>query len=300
VRPEGRLPRPAPGSRQSKRRRLGQHFLAPAWAERLVAAIDPRPGDTFLEIGPGTGALTFPLARTGAPVLAIELDRRLAADLAGRVPTNATVLSGNALDADFVGLLSGLSPQRPPPAAGLPGAAESGIARRNRVVGNLPYAVASPILFRLVDVYRRHGFLADATVMVQREVADRLVAQPGTRDYGVMTILISLHARISRVFDLPPGAFRPPPKVRSSVVRLEFGPPPVRLPDEAFFEQVVKAMFSQRRKTLANALKAFDRTAPAVVALAGIDGRRRPETLQITEIARLVELFAAARQPPVL
>ena len=136
--------------------------------------------------------------------------------------------------------------------------------------------------------------------MVQREVADRLVARPGTKAYGVLTILMSVHARVSRVLDLPPGAFTPPPKVRSTVVRLEFGPPAVRLRDAEGFERLVKTMFSQRRKTLANALKAIDPTAPAVLALAGIDSKRRPETLQVQEIARLAELFASVKQPPVL
>jgi 16S rRNA (adenine1518-N6/adenine1519-N6)-dimethyltransferase len=267
----------------------------------VVDAIGPRAGDVFLEIGPGTGALTFPLARSGAPILAIELDRSLAGALAGRVPGHVTVLSGDALTADLVGLLSGLSPQQPAPGAGpAPSVKELPPPRRYRIAGNLPYAIASPILFRLADLHVRHGLFADATVMVQREVGDRLVAKPGTRDYGVMTILLSLRARFRKVFDLPPGAFRPPPQVRSSIVHIEFGPAAVRLPDEPLFERVVKTMFSHRRKTLANALKGFDPTMPAVLALAGLDGRRRPETLQVSEIARLVELLTTTRQPPVL
>ena len=137
--------------------------------------------------------------------------------------------------------------------------------------------------------------------MVQREVADRLVARPGTKDYGVLTITAQRsRAGVTRLLDLPPGAFTPAPKVRSTRRAARVRSPAVRVPDERLFERLVKAMFSQRRKTLANALKAFDPTAPAVLALAGIDGRRRPETLQVTEIARLAELFASVSRGPVL
>jgi 16S rRNA (adenine1518-N6/adenine1519-N6)-dimethyltransferase len=168
------------------------------------------------------------------------------------------------------------------------------------VVGNLPYNVATPILLRLVDTHRRHAFFADATVMVQREVADRLLARPGSKAYGALSIAAAVHARATRLLDLPPGAFTPPPRVRSSLIRLEFGPPSVRLADEALFHDLVRALFSQRRKTLKNALVRFDRHGPAVLALSGLDGRRRPETLQVSEIARLAELLAPVRRPPVL
>jgi 16S rRNA (adenine1518-N6/adenine1519-N6)-dimethyltransferase len=281
--------------RPRARKRFGQHFLSPTWAQRVVAAVNAAPGDVFLEIGPGTGALTIPLATTGAPILAVEVDRDLVASLASNVPRNVTVMSGDVLTTDVLAVLSGLEPQRPPHDASAPRP-----ARRFRVVGNLPYNIASPILIRLLEWHRREAVFTDATVMVQREMADRLVAKPGTRDYGVLTIMLGLHARITRVLDLPPNAFSPPPKVRSAVVRIEFTPPAVRLVDEALFERMVKAMFGQRRKTLLNALKSFDATAPAVLALAGIDGRRRPETLQLTEMARLAELFTTVRQGPVL
>jgi 16S rRNA (adenine1518-N6/adenine1519-N6)-dimethyltransferase len=152
----------------------------------------------------------------------------------------------------------------------------------------------------LIELHRRHRLFVDATVMVQREVADRLVARPGTRDYGVLTVLLSVHARVSRVLDLPPSAFLPPPKVHSSVVRLEFGPPAVRLPDERLFERLVKAMFSQRRKMLGNALKGFHPVMPSVLAASGLDLRRRPETLSLDEIAGLAERLAAAVHAPVL
>lgn len=281
--------------RHRARKRFGQHFLTDAWARKVVAAISPAPGDVFLEIGPGRGALTRPLAATGAPLLAIEIDRDLAADLAARVPPNVTILTGDVLAQDVVPYLSGLEPQRPP---GWTGPAAP--ARRFRVVGNLPYNLSTPILFRLLEIHRRHGFFADATIMLQREVADRLIARAGTRDYGVLTIMVALHARVSRLLNLPPGAFVPPPKVRSTVVRLAFGPVAVKLSDEALFERLVRTVFTQRRKTLANSLKKFDQTSPAVLALSGLDGRRRPETLQLSELARLTELFATVRRSPVL
>lgn len=283
-------------SSRRPRKRFGQHFLAPGWARRVVDAIAPHEGDVFLEIGPGTGALTLPLSESGAPILAVEIDRDLVAGLAPRVPSNVTVMSGDVLTADVLAVLRGLEPQRPPHPSPTSGA----VSRRFRVVGNLPYYIASPILIRLIEWHRRDAVFADATVMVQREMADRLVAKPGTKDYGVLTVMANLHARISRVLDLPAGAFKPPPKVRSSVVRLDFGPPAVRIVDEALFERMVKTMFSQRRKTLANALKGFDVTAPAVLALAGLDGRRRPETLDLEEMARLARLFASVRTSPVL
>ncbi len=136
--------------------------------------------------------------------------------------------------------------------------------------------------------------------MLQQEVADRLVARPGTKNYGSLSVLVQLHTRTSRLFDLPPGAFSPPPKVRSTLLRMEFGPPAARVVDDAAFERLVKALFSQRRKTLSNALKRFDPTGAAVLAISGLDGRRRPETLQVTEIAGLAELFASVRRPAVL
>ncbi|MEO7192044.1 MAG: 16S rRNA (adenine(1518)-N(6)/adenine(1519)-N(6))-dimethyltransferase RsmA [Vicinamibacterales bacterium] len=276
-------------------KRLGQHFLAASWAERIVQAVNPQPGDVFLEIGPGTGALTLPLAATGVPVLAVEIDRSLVADLVQRVAPNVTVVTGDILSTDVLAYLSGLEPQRPPGRVDAPAP-----PRRFRVIGNLPYYIASPILFRLIDFRRSGHAFADATVMLQREVADRLLAKPGSKTYGVLTVMMTMHATIRRVLDLPPGAFSPKPRVSSSVVSLTFGPPAARVGDEALFERMVKAMFGQRRKTLNNALKGFDPSAAAILVEAGIEGRRRPETLQLLEIARLAELFAAARRAAVL
>ena len=285
-----------PGSSAHRpRKRFGQHFLAPSWAEKVVAAISPAPGDVFLEVGPGTGVLTLPIAASGAPVLAVEIDRDLVASLAGRVPANVTIMSGDILQTDVLPFLSGLQPQRP---AGWTGAAQPN--RRFRVVGNLPYNISSPLLFRLLEIHRRHQFFSDATLMLQREVADRLVARPSTKDYGVLTVLISMHARVERLLDLPPGAFKPPPRVHSTVVRLTFGPAAARVSDEGMFDRVVRTMFTQRRKTLANALKALAPFAAEALAAAGIDPRRRPETLQLSEIARLADVLAVRARPPVL
>jgi 16S rRNA (adenine1518-N6/adenine1519-N6)-dimethyltransferase len=273
------------------RKRFGQHFLAPEWAQKVVRAVAPEAGDVLLEIGPGKGAITLPLAATGAPILAIEIDRDLAADLASRVPGNVSLMTGDFLTMDVMPFLTGLEPQRPP---------GHSARSRFRVVGNLPYNLSSPIMFKLIELHRRYGVLADATLMVQREVADRLVARPGTKAYGVLGISVQLHARVTRLLDLPPGAFRPAPRVQSSVVRLEFGPPSARVVDEVLFDRLVRALFGARRKMLANALKQFDPRGPEVLAQSGLDGRRRPETLQVPELARLAELFAAANRPTVL
>lgn len=248
----------------------------------------------FLEIGPGEGALTGPLAESGAPILAVEIDRDLVARLAATMPPSVTVLSGDILETQVLPIVTGLSPVLPPDHPGpVP-------PRRYRVAGNLPYNVASLVIARLIEWHKQHQLFADATLMVQREMADRLVARPGSKDYGVLTVMVSLRATVARLFDLPPGAFTPPPKVRSSVIRLVFRPPQVRIPDEVLFERMVKALFSQRRKTLANALKRFDPTGPAVLALSGLDGRRRPETLQLSELAHLSDIFAAVKRPAVL
>ena len=261
----------------------------------MVQAIAPQPGDVFLEVGPGAGALTLPLAASGAAILAVEIDRRLIADLLPRVPPNVTILSGDILALDVVPYLTGLEPQRGPEAGASPPP-----PRRLRVAGNLPYYIASPILFRLLTLERQDACFADATVMVQREVADRLLARPGTKAYGALTILVGLQAEVTRLLEIPPGAFVPAPEVRSTVVRLTFRPPRVPVADWALLERLVKALFSQRRKTLANALKRFDPTGPAVLELAGLDGRRRPETLTLDEIARLTQRLASTRGSAVL
>ena len=255
------------------RKRFGQHFLAPAWADKVVDAIAPARDDRFIEIGPGPGILTTRLAARAAYVTAIEVDRDLAAALAPRVPRNVEILTHDVIHVDLSPLLA---------------------AGPVRVAGNLPYNISSPILFKLLAASRSSPNLRDATVMLQREVADRLAARVGTKEYGVLTILVGLQATVERRLVLPPGAFRPAPKVHSAVVRLTFKPS-ILPPDlEPLFDRMVKTMFMQRRKTLLNALRPFadaqQRTSGAILAAAGIDPQRRPEALATEELLRLVQV----------
>ena len=263
------------------KKRYGQHFLQPAWADKVMAAIDPRPEDRFVEIGPGPGALTLRLAPRVTALTAVELDREMVALLAPRVPPNTTLVQGDFLDFDL-----------------------STFQEPFRVAGNLPYNASSPILFALLGAYRTGSRLTDAALMLQREVGERLHAGPGGRDYGVLSILVQMHADVTPLLALPPGAFRPAPKVHSLVVRLRFRPPAVALRDEAGFEAMVRAMFLQRRKTLLNALRPYasarGQDAGRALASASIDPGRRPETLQLAELARLADVFASAEAQAVL
>ena len=261
-----------PAAPHRARKRFGQHFLEPAWVEKVVAAVDPQPGDTFLEIGPGRGALTIRLAPRVARVIAVEIDRDLAAALPGAVPTPLHVVEGDVLDTDLAALLA----SEPAPV---------------RVVGNLPYNVATPILFRLLAAAGGGRQLSDATVMLQKEVADRVVARPGSRDYGSLAVHVALDADAQLVLTLPPGAFRPPPKVTSGVVRLRFRPPAVDVGDRAVFERLVRGAFQQRRKTLLNALGpvtgALGRTAADLIERAGVDPQIRPGEVPLAGFAAL-------------
>jgi len=259
------------------RKKYGQHFLQAAWADRLVAAIAPQPEDRFLEIGPGPGVLTTRLARRVAHLTAVEIDRDMVEALLPGAPPNVTIVPADILAFDIATLT---------------------VAAPLRVAGNLPYNLSSPILFRLLAAYRETGRIPDATVMLQREVAERLEARPGTRDYGVLSILIQLHADVRRLLSLPPGAFKPAPRVHSAVVQLTFHPPSVAVRDERLFEAMVRSMFTQRRKMLGNALEPFAtaRGTHAADALrrADLDATRRPETLQLAEIARLADVFQSS------
>jgi 16S rRNA (adenine1518-N6/adenine1519-N6)-dimethyltransferase len=258
------------------RKRFGQHFLERTWVDKLVALVAAQPGETFLEIGPGRGALTLPLAASGARIRAVEIDRDLAADLAAVAPLRVSVIIGDvlALAADDL----------------------FGDADRIRIVGNLPYNVSSPILFRLLRLWRETQRPIDATLMLQREVAVRVAAAPGSGDYGPLSILTALHADVDTLLQLPPGAFRPPPKVHSSVIRLRFRPAAVDVGDYGRFERLVRMLFQQRRKTVANALKPLvsrpSASADTSVRAANIDPRRRPETLTLEDLARLAAALA--------
>ena len=265
------------------RKRFGQHFLESAWVRKLTDAAAIGPDDSVLEIGPGRGAITRPLAEKARRLLAIEVDRDLAADLTAAQIPNVAVVSKDILQVDLAPVIAdwlGASP---------------GPGNQVRIVGNLPYNISSPILFTLLDLSAKTNGVRDALLMLQKEVADRLVARVGTGEYGVLTVLTALRADVTRVLALPPGAFRPPPKVHSAVVRLSFRAPKVEIADEELFVRMVRTMFTQRRKTLSNALKPFgeERGVDPAKALtaAGIDPKRRPETLQLDELARLIRQF---------
>ena len=264
------------GSRAPAQRRFGQHFLEPSWVTKVVRAIDPRPDEAFVEIGPGRGALTGPLLERAKSVIAFEIDRDLAAALAGTDP-RLTVIEGDFLtSADVL--------RHGPPAA-------------LRVAGNLPYNVASPILFTLVGLYAAGVRLVDASLMLQREVADRLVSGPGSREYGVLSVLVQYAADVERILALPAGAFRPVPRVQSALVRVRFRPPVDAALDRSVFEGMVQSVFTRRRKTLANALLAFPPSAKIppgqALRLAGLDGARRPETLAVQEFVRLADAYVS-------
>jgi 16S rRNA (adenine1518-N6/adenine1519-N6)-dimethyltransferase len=257
------------------RKKFGQHFLEAAWAEKLIDAIDPRPDERFVEIGPGPGALTTRLAARAGHVTAVEIDPEMVAELKPRLPANVEVVHADFLDFDLASIAHGVP---------------------FRVAGNLPYNVSSPILFKLLETAGRAP-LVDATLMVQREVADRIAGRPGTKEYGTLSIFVQLRADVERLLALPPGAFRPAPKVHSSVLRLTFREPSVRIADEDTFERMVRWIFTQRRKTLANAIKRFaeerQMDARDAIRQAGLDGVRRPETLQLTELAQLADVFVS-------
>ncbi|MFO0030156.1 MAG: 16S rRNA (adenine(1518)-N(6)/adenine(1519)-N(6))-dimethyltransferase RsmA [Pseudomonadota bacterium] len=241
------------------RKRFGQHFLHERGViDRILLALDLKPGERIVEIGPGEGALTLPLlARTGA-LTAIEIDRdlsprlRAAAAGVGRL----TIVEADALTVDLTALADG---------GGL------------RLVGNLPYNISTPLLFHVLD----HAVaVRDMHFMLQKEVVDRMAAGPGSKVYGRLGVMLQARCRVEPLFKVSPGAFRPPPKVDSAVVRLVPLPPAaVRVGDPAAFDRVVRAGFAQRRKTLRNALQPV--LAADAVAAAGIDPGARAEDIDV-------------------
>jgi 16S rRNA (adenine1518-N6/adenine1519-N6)-dimethyltransferase len=248
------LPRP--------RKRFGQHFLTDRhYLLRIVEAIAPARGEAMVEIGPGTGLLTAELAARTDSLHVVEIDRDLASALRNRFPSGqVTVHEGDALEFDFATLPAPL-----------------------RVVGNLPYNVSTPILFRIAAL---EGRIRDCTFLLQKEVVDRMVAAPATAEYGRLSVMLQYRFAMRSLFDVPPGAFSPPPKVDSSVVRMEpLGAARPRADDETLFERLVAAAFSQRRKTLRNAARGL--AEPAAFARAGIDPGRRGETLAVGEFIAL-------------
>jgi len=251
--------------------RLGQNFLIDVQAaQRIVAALGDVADRTVVEIGPGRGAITNALAARAGHVLAIELDRDLAAELRGRfAPDRVAVIEQDVLEFDFA-------------------AASAQAGGQLRVGGNLPYYITSPILLHLA---RSHAALESAVLMVQREVADRVTASPGSRDYGLLSATVQMYGPVEQLFTLPPSAFSPPPKVHSTVFRWRFSPRFAELGvEETGFQRFLRQVFAQKRKTLANNLRVAGVTqadASAALAQAGIDSRARAEALSLDSLAAL-------------
>jgi 16S rRNA (adenine1518-N6/adenine1519-N6)-dimethyltransferase len=266
----------------SKKPKLGQHFLTDRSAAiRIVEAIGGLSESTVLEIGPGRGALTSLLARTARRVIAIETDRVLAAQLRMNfsLAPNVEIIEGDILAVDFDTVFG------PKPGSTRPGMEQA--PERVRVIGNLPYFITSDILLRLFQ-YRR--YFETIVLMVQKEVGDRLAAHPGNKEYGLLSATTQLYTKVEKVFTLPPGAFSPPPKVFSMVVRLT---PSSRLEklkvDETEFIQFLKISFAQKRKTLWNNLKSQYPTQELSRAMskAKVKPEVRAEALSIEESAGL-------------
>jgi 16S rRNA (adenine1518-N6/adenine1519-N6)-dimethyltransferase len=266
--------RAARSSRPPRRKRFGQHFLHDRGAiERILAALAPRAGDHLVEIGPGRGALTRRLlAYEDCTLDAIEIDRDLAAALSAVFGAAArhTLHVGDALDFDFTHL------------AALRGG-------RLRIIGNLPYNISTPLLFHLS---KHADAIADAHVMLQREVVTRLAAQPGGADYGRLTVMLAPRMRVERLFDLGPGAFQPPPRVWSAVARLTVLTKP-RFAVSPHYAEVVQAAFAHRRKTLRNALARL--MSREQIAACGLDAGARPETLRPEDFNTLALALDRAR-----
>lgn len=244
------------------RKRFGQNFLTDTGIiERIVQALDPGPDDHLVEIGPGQGALTDRLVDRCGHLDVIEIDRDLAAEFQWRYrdKANFTLHNVDVLKFDFTAL----------PA----------VTGGYRVIGNLPYNISTPLLFHLFD-YRQ--LFTDMLFMLQLEVVERMAAQPGTKNYGRLSIMSQYHCAVEKLFRVPPTAFQPQPKVDSAIVRLKpWATPPCPADDPAVLEQVVRAAFSQRRKTLQNTLKSL--IDKGDLAALDIDGTRRPETLSLAE-----------------
>ena len=281
-------PKSAVAGKGAKRKpRLGQNFLTDhSAAQRIVDALGDISSRTIIEIGPGRGMLTDLLVRRARKVIGIELDHILAAQMRMRY---ATLQNVDILESDFVtvewrsmvgrrhGPLHDLRPTQP---------------ETVDVVGNIPYYVTSDIVLRIL---REHAHIGRAVIMVQREVADRIAAEPGSRNYGLLSATVQLFARAESLFTLPPGAFDPPPEVHSSVVRLTMAPRAVELQvDPVAFVEMLKVAFAQKRKTLVNNLKgSYGAKASAVIKAAGVKPDARAEGLSLEKMAAI---FRALQQ----
>ncbi|MES1153822.1 MAG: 16S rRNA (adenine(1518)-N(6)/adenine(1519)-N(6))-dimethyltransferase RsmA, partial [Rhodanobacter sp.] len=255
---------------------FGQHFLHDRrYVDRIVSAVAPRAEDFVVEIGPGEGALTLPLLAAAGRLTAIELDTDLIPALQARAAAAGAlhIIHADVLKVDFSAL------------------AHSHGVPRLRIAGNLPYYISSPILFHCVE---HAAAIQDMHFMLQKEVVDRMAAPPGSKTYGRLSVMLQLRCTVEPLFKVPPGAFRPPPKVDSAIVRLT--PLPANaLPDAdpKLIDRLVRAAFGQRRKTLSNALR--DIASPAQIDAAGIDPRARAEQLAPSAFVTLARQIA---QPP--
>ena len=253
------------------RKRFGQHFLHdPGVIRRIIGAIAPEPGQRLVEVGPGRGALTWELLQRAQRLDVIEIDRDLAQALRhdARATPGLAVHVQDVLDTDFLSLRGAGAPLR--------------------VVGNLPYNISTPLLFRLLE---QRAAIADMHFMLQKEVVDRITAQPATRQYGRLTVMIAAAAEAEALFDVGPGAFQPHPKVWSAIVRLR----PSREPRfdigaPGVLRSLVTAAFSQRRKTLRNGLKSL--LSAQQIESCGIDPQLRPETLTPAQFGLLAAQYS--------
>jgi 16S rRNA (adenine1518-N6/adenine1519-N6)-dimethyltransferase len=266
------LKRPDMNDSHFAKKRFGQNFLHdPGVIERIIRSINPRPGDNLIEIGPGLGALTLPLLHKLGKLRVVEIDRDVIPHLRTACDDNPNleIISADALKLDYAAL-----------------APEGG---KLRLVGNLPYNISTPLLFHLLK-FADH--IADMHFMLQKEVVDRMAAEAGDDDYGRLTVALAARAQVSKLFTVGAGAFRPAPKVESAIVRLVPRPPPFEIVDQALFDRLVTAAFSQRRKTLSNGLKGL-MTAEQIGA-AGIEPGIRAERLSAAQFAALTAVAARA------
>ncbi|HSX62094.1 MAG TPA: 16S rRNA (adenine(1518)-N(6)/adenine(1519)-N(6))-dimethyltransferase RsmA [Tahibacter sp.] len=252
------------------KKQFGQHFLHdPGLIRRIVQAIAPKPGERLVEIGPGEGAITLPLLREHGRLTVIELDRDLIPRIqaAARDIGELEVIHADVLTVDFTALAAGAN---------------------LRLVGNLPYNISSPILFHCLD---HAAAITDMHFMLQKEVVDRMAADPGSKVYGRLSVMLQLYCRVEPLLKVPPGAFNPPPKVDSAVVRLTPLPRERRHDaDPALVERVVRHAFGQRRKTLSNALHGVANADQ--IRAAGIDPKERAEQLAPMDFVAIAKVVA--------
>lgn len=256
------------GFTEPPKKSFGQHFLHERGViDKIVLAIDPRPGDAIVEIGPGQGALTLPLLAKHGALTAIEFDRDLLEPLAAAAQDVGalTLIAADALSVDFTALAAG---------------------GRIRLVGNLPYNVSSPILFHALA---HAAAIRDMHFMLQKEVVDRMAAAPGNKVYGRLSVMLQAYCRVTPLFKVLPGAFRPPPKVDSAVVRLvPRAAADIGIRDPVRFATIVRAAFGQRRKTLRNALQGV--ADAALIEAAGLEPSQRAEQVDVAGFVRLANL----------